>query len=698
MQQPNRRLGWLALSLPTLALLISQSLFGVSSNTSANTTGDGRVPAQSQPQQKPQEDQDVIKISAELVQVDVVVVDKNNQPVVGLKREDFELYDNGKRQDISAFDYVESKGQRLLADAEEARTLPKDLTAGELKRTIAFIVDTRRLTSAFLIRAKQLLEEFVDKQMQPGDLVMIMPTGGGSGLMQQFTADPRLLRRAINRLRPMGADFGFLNLSRELIKPDDPRAAIQMRKILLDLPLEQRNSLETLRTMKNVVQSLGRLPGRKLGVFISPGFLVSQTQTTLELSEVSRLAARANVVFYSLPPSGLAPPLLGATPDLGMTLSGNDMQQARVVNEISISESENSLNLIALDTGGKLYRNSNDLPGALREMLEFNSAYYLLSFQPEARHWDGKFHKLKVAVRGRRDLTVLTRRGYVAKTEAASPTPQTPMSEMLEAVTSPLIRRDLDLELTPLYRDTDKGNPLTSVMLHLDTEPLTFQEEEGRHKSSVKLTAYIFNTNGEVAHSFSEVITMNLLPKFYEEARKHGIVVTRVLDLKPGLYQMRVVARETATGLLGTANHFFEIPDFKAARLTLSSIFAEARLSLGQEALQSSGNTLAQRRFPRNSKFAYAYFIYNARSDNGQPQLEMTMRVRRGWRTIFAGTPMAVPILEGSQLPARVATGGILQLGSLTPGDYTLEIVVTDKLEKHESRRTARQEIDFIVE
>src|ERR1044071_3945293 len=156
-------------------------------------------PAWSQDQKKSEED--AIKISAQLVQVDVLVTDKNNRPVSGLKREDFELYDNDKLQAISFCSYEESKLQRVDEDNDAPRTLPRAVTPGELKRVVAFVVDTLHISTENLYHARRLLMNFIDTKMEPGDLVLIFPTGGGSGLYQQFTADQRALRLAVNRLR-----------------------------------------------------------------------------------------------------------------------------------------------------------------------------------------------------------------------------------------------------------------------------------------------------------------------------------------------------------------------------------------------------------------------------------------------------------------------------------------------------------------
>src|SRR5215467_7407969 len=144
----------------------------------------------------------VVRISAQLVQIDVIVTDKAGKAVAGLKREDFELYDNNKTQDISHFAYETTRSRSVGQDLDETRTLPKAITAAQVKRVLAFVVDTLHMKPESVYRTRQMIENFIDKQMEPGDLALILPTAGGSGLFQQFTSDQRLLRRAAERLRP----------------------------------------------------------------------------------------------------------------------------------------------------------------------------------------------------------------------------------------------------------------------------------------------------------------------------------------------------------------------------------------------------------------------------------------------------------------------------------------------------------------
>ena len=685
-------------------------------------------PALSQDDKK--QDEDVIKISAQLVQVDVIVTDKNNKPVSGLTRDDFELYDNDKLQNISFFSYELSKSL-FIAEEAEPRTLPRVMTPKDLKRVVAFVVDTLHMSADSIYRTRNMLRDFIDTKMEPGDLILIYPTGGGSGLFQQFTADQRLLRRAVNRLHQA-----------YIFDSDSPaRRSATNQAILEDLPalpearagvpqapgqgglgtganlgagLEESDARAAIAALNGTIQAMAKFPGRKIGVFISEGLRTFKIRTTSDLAETAYRAARANVVFYSIDPLGLSTQGYSADGGQGFkerqpdpasatgfappaaNLPGTELSQKRD----DFSESQEALNTLAVETGGKFYQNNNDIKRGLDNMLEENSAYYLLGFQPADAKWDGKFHKLKVIVKGRPELTVSTRKGYLAKTEKPAPraTTNSKMAEFQEAFYSPLVRRDIDVQLTPFYRDDAKREPLLTMMLHIDAARLGFKQADGMYKNKLVMTGLLASADGKIADSFSNTIDLNYKPEDYASIRKDGILVTRAVGIKPGVYQVRILVREAESGNLGTANSFVEVPEIKGDRLALSSIFTDAQLMQQNKDVDAvtSASSLSQRRFPRNGQFAYVMMVYNAKAESGKTQLEISSRLLRNGEVVYKGLPKPIEMLEGSNPPLRIITGGIMQLAKLPPDDYTLELTITDRLRKKDN--TLRQEIDFSIE
>ena len=658
--------------------------------------------------------QDVVKLKAELVQIDVAVTDRNHKPVSGLKREDFELFDGNKSQLITHFSFEQSASTslRIVEDTETPRSLPRAITATELKRVIAFVVDTIHMKPENVYRSRKMLQDFIDKRMEPGDLVVIVATGGGSGVFQQFTSDQRILRAAANRLRPFffsndttpyrSFDRMLGSMESRAGVPGGPRGAGPGmgagRPSLMDEdPLETGDARATLGTLNSLISAMSTLPGRKLSVFISEGVRIFHTRTTSNLDETIARAARANVVFYSIDPRGLDSLGMSASDDPGDQDVGAFLSQKRD----DFSESQSSLNALAVDTGGKFLRNNNDINHLLSTLMEENSEYYLLGFQPEDDRWDGKFHKIKVVVRNRPDLSVTTRKGYLARTEKRRVYADPKVAEIAEAINSPLVRRDIDLKLTPFFRDNDKGEPTLLSMLHIDPTRLNFKEVDGRFSTTLDVVGFVVAPNGASIDRFSNIVTLNLKPETYRDLLKKGILSTRITTVKPGIYQVRVLVREEGSALIGTANNYVEVPEMKKGNLAMSSLFLDARYDQQWNKAETVGatETLAQRRYHRGGQFTYALLIYNAKADSksGQTQLEIRTRILKDGAIIFDGNYRPVEISTGST-PSRIVTGGMLTMGTLAPDEYTLEVSVRDKLVKKDSRAIARQEIDFWVE
>jgi VWFA-related protein len=671
-------------------------------------------------------DKDSVKLRAELVQIDVLVTDQSKKIVRGLKREDFELLDNGKPQPITNFVFEESKPGSVEPASTDSRApapaIPRAMVAGELKRVLAFIVDTLHMKPENVYSTRKMLEDFVDKRLEPGDLVLILPTAGGSGLLQQFTSDRRLLKQAINRLHPVyftreitpyrtldarNESLGgrrqplFNRVGGGLSMPDVGTTNTSGN---ID-PLEMADVRTTLSMLDSMIKAMGKVPGRKLGVLVSEGFRLHATDTQSDLQQTIALAARSNVVFYSIDPRGLDPLILSADQSIvsedGKTLT-QTIADRLDQNRDDYRQSQESLSTIALETGGTFYHNNNDIKRGLDNLLEENAAYYMLGFQPEGRAWDGKFHKIKVVVRNHPDLVVTYRKGYLAKNEKPVPplSANPEVAEALDAISSPFAHRDIDLRLTPLYLFNAQGEAKLTGLLHIDVSKLHFKQVNGNYQTLLEQVGYIYDLNGRAVDQFANQLALDLKPETYQTVLKRGLVATRQLSLPPGLYQMKLFVRETETRLIGTANDFFAIPNLKSGNLTMSSIFMHGGTLKDGKVVPTTGegDTVSQRHFHKGGIFTYEVVIYNVNADEktSQPQLEMRARVLRGGQVVFKGEFKPVAAGPDYKAPSPIVASRSFQLGNLAPDEYTLEVTVVDRSRKKDAM--IRQETDFTIE
>src|SRR5262249_4555019 len=280
---------------------------------------------------KPADDQ-VIRIGTKLVQLDAVVVDKSGKVVKGLTQDDFELYEGGKKQQISFFEFVEAGGaQRGPAPGQPAAVPPKEPSPQgpgerEIRRIFAFVIDDLTIRGTDLVFVRQMLTNFVENRMQPTDLVAIIRTVGGRGLLQTFTTDKDLLRRAIAALTISNHPFSAFD------NPDAPDAAafaaasgassgaaqVDLSGSAVDITSSQDDTNRALRafmslgTASFVIDSMRELPGRKAMVLVSGGLPILSSGGGLAcdvyyfLNHLADHATRAGVVINTLDIRGLS--------------------------------------------------------------------------------------------------------------------------------------------------------------------------------------------------------------------------------------------------------------------------------------------------------------------------------------------------------------------------------------------------------
>ena len=350
-------------------------------------------------------------------------------------------------------------------------------------------------------------------------------------------------------------------------------------------------------------------------------------------------------------------------------------------------------------------------------MLDDQKAYYLIGYVPEESTFKpvggrSKFHNIRVRVK-RPGLHVRSRAGFygISDDERARPADSAPGRQMYAALTSPFASGDIRLKLTSFYgHDAAKGAFIRSL-LHIDSRDLTFSEEpDGFRKAVIDLVAITFGDNGRPLDHNNYTYMLGVPAKDFEKMRETGFVYNLFLPVKKaGAYQLRLALRDARNGRVGSANQFIEVPDFNKGRLMLSGLVVSGeKMTATQE--RAAGVTSerhpeedpqaspALRTFRRGMIMDYGFFIYNARLDRQtrRPQLETQLRLYRGGKPVYTGQPHQFDPDQQSDLK-RLAATGRLDLGTeLEPGEYILQMVVTDKLAKGK-HSTAAQWIDFEI-
>ena len=570
--------------------------------------------------------------------------------------------------------------------------------------------------------------------MQDGDLVAIIRTGAGVGALQQFTSDKRLLYAAIERVKwnMMGTggisafapitsspsevlqSAGDTSVSDEDIEDERNRAQSEA---------DARNSkfaAGTLGAISYVVNGMTELPGRKFAILFSDGFpLVVKDRTGFStgsdilgpLRQLIDLANRSSVVVYTMDPRGLQYTGLTAADDVG-SLRVDAVNQRLADRREALYSTQEGLSYLANGTGGFAFKNNNDLNLGIDRVLN-DQSYYLVGYEPDSDTFDPatrKFNSISVKV-GRKDVDVRYRSGFFNVAEIKRvPVAEnlTPLQVLEKTLYSPFAVNEIGVRLNTLFGNDTTNTPFVRSLLHIDAGKLKFVDlPDGNKRASFSVLAASFGDNGALVDQLGKTHTITIPPTVHNKVVSEGIVYHFKFPVKkPGAYQYRVAVRDTQGGSLGSATQFIEVPDPKNNRLTLSSLVIEnltvdqykQTFDLTAPLVQTNPMTdTALRRAKTGSVLRWGLEIYNAKLDKAQlPDLKTRTRVFREGKLVMEGQHKPFELAGQTDL-AHLKTFGAISIGAgLEPGDYVLQVIVTDTLARGKNQ-IATQYVQFEV-
>jgi VWFA-related protein len=523
------------------------------------------------------------RVEVNYVEVDALVTDAQGNIASDLTANDFELLEDNKPQKVSTFALVNIPIERAERPLFVSTPVEPDVetNSGGEGRIYLIVLDDLHTDPTRAPRVKAALHRFFEQNFGINDLAAVVYTGGRSSDSQDFTNNPRLLLASVDKFtgrklrsatleRIEGArtnpDTGTLGPGDD---PNDQERAFQARSVMA--------------TVRKLAEFMAGVRGRrKAMLFISEGIdydinrvmgIEGSTASSVMLDTQDAIAAatRGNVSIYSIDPHGLS---TGAE-DLIQTSStfedqGVGLTSAR--NELRLSQ--DSLRVLAENTGGFAAVNQNDFNRAFDRIVRENSTYYVLGYYPTNDKRDGRFRKLQVRVK-RPGLQVRSRNGYFAARGKAS-TPKTTATKALnpaidEAMGSPLPMPGIPIRVfTAAYKGA-APNAAIAVAVEIDASHLDFMEKDGTWNEKVEVVSAATDTNGKVFPGERNTVNLTMKPATYERVKSRGLRVLTQSNLPPGRYQLRI-AVGNASGKAGSVIADVEVPDFAKAPFSMSGI------------------------------------------------------------------------------------------------------------------------------
>ena len=514
-----------------------------------------------------QETQPVLRVTTRLVQVNVVVHDKSGQPVPGLTKDDFTLYEKGKERKIAFFSVVEGhKPLKLGRDAQ----LPTNIFSNRVKRgespTSATVILFDALNTKFEDQAyaKAQLIKFLQK-MQPEDRVAIYLLTRRLIILQDFTSDPDHLLKALARYRASSSAV----LDAADPAPPDPTGNDDLDQFLQNaLQIESdffnvRRVQDTLQAMELIAAHLAGVPGRKNLIWFSAGFPFSlgfgfepgttpatrpgaeQRTFAPEVEHATRALNNAGVAIYPVDARGLV-----GLPASMQASSRGTVRPGQPPKITSMSPpNHDTMRILAEQTGGRAFYNTNDLEGAARRAVDDSAITYTLGFYPDADDFDGKYHALKVEV-NRKGLELRYRKGFVAAPEAAA-TDKQRSTDIGNALRSPLEATGIGINVRVDPVDQPKPGSVRMI-IQIAQDTISLKPKGDRTVGALEIIVTQNAPDGRVLASTSETLNMNLTRETYEKVMKSGVVLTKTLEPNAEAYQFRVLVYDRSTGNVGS--------------------------------------------------------------------------------------------------------------------------------------------------
>jgi len=573
------RFPWAILGLPALLALAAPQAIGPD-EMQAHTTP--YVPAP-----------DVtVRTQVELVEVPVVVRDRQNKPVAGLTANDFTIFDAGKKQQITAFSVEtfappDTQGPALAATAStpsgaKLADAPKPETA---LRFVALCLDDLNSDTESLMSAKKAARQFVQTSLAPGDRVAVVTTASPHGtpftddvpamlaLIDKVMASPRVSENVAMDCPPIKPYEAYLIVNR--LDPSVVQAKLDQYRACAKLPngtapqmdlltaLASKiwdrallNNKDAMHALDGMVDGLSKLPGRRTILLASSGFFAGELDNEINL--LIEKAVHAGVVINTLGARGVFTIIPGGDGAEQRSVISRGRQsapaQTQATNDRTQSQSamakDDVLSALANGTGGQFFHDNNDLLKGFRQLGMVPDVLYLLGFAPTEAVPDGRFHSLKVQLRaGDRD-TVQAKKGYTPAKPA--PLEQSPQARLDAEVKASDTLHDLPARIAWEANQQKGGITYTAL---IDLSSMTFLPHENRRAQRLILVAVLRDAAGNfVAGKRSDVDLYLTNETFARLVAAGGLRIAITVEAPPGTYTARGVVQDGLQGKMATSS------------------------------------------------------------------------------------------------------------------------------------------------
>jgi VWFA-related protein len=545
----------------------------------------GVLLAQQQPQAPPTPPTEpppvTFRVEVDYVEVDALVADAQGNLVSDLRAEDFEVLEDGKPQKITAFSLVNIPIERAVRPLFADRPVEMDVQTNDHVegRIYLLVLDDVHTDFTRTPRVVAAARRFIQENFGTNDLAAVVFTGRGEDA-QDFTNDQRLLIRAIEKFQGRKLQSATINrIQQPRLNPETNALGAGVDTDEQERAFRARNAMNTIRRLSEFMAGVrGRRKAMLLvgegvdyDIYEAVGLQGSTASSVLmDTHEAIAAATRGNVSIYAIDPRGL---ITGAEDLITVSSTFPGAGLRTLQDELRLSQ--DSLRVLAANTGGFAAVNRNDLDGAFDRIVRENSSYYVMGFYSDNNRRAGRYRKLEVRVK-RPGLQVLrSRSGYYEargrRPNTPAPGPNAMPATLSETLASPLPVAGIPMKVFAAAYKGVAPNAAVAVAVEIDANALNFVEKDGLFLEQLDIAHTTTDSRSKVIPGERQSVNLSLKPDTYARAKAGGFRVVSQLNLAPGRYQVRIAA-SNRSGKAGSVLYDIEVPDFYKAPFAMSGV------------------------------------------------------------------------------------------------------------------------------
>jgi VWFA-related protein len=661
--------------------------------------------------------------NSNLVIIDVNARDKSGNVIPNLSKGDFTLLEDGKPQTISVFEFQKLEGDALLPAvpavkpiAEKAaaavtaipKAAPKAPSASSAapviryqdRRLVAMLFDFSTMQIPEQNRIQQAALQFIREQMKPADIVAILSASTGPlKIVQDFTDDKDRLEEVIKTFQIGAASelAGVAGNGGDSTTGEDTGTAFNADETEFNI----FNTDKQLATLESAAKMLAAFPEKKALLYFSSGITKSGNDNQASLDAAVNAAKRSNVAFYPIDARGLvASAPSGDASSAGSrgtsAFTGSSMQGQRD----SFAASQETLSTLALDTGGKLFVDDNDLALGMEKARDDIASYYIIGYYSTNIKMDGKYRRVEVKLSKDIQAKLDYRSGYFGQKEFKKFTNTDKEDQLSQALMLGDPITDLSLSAELDYFRLARDRYFVPFSVKIPGSEIALAKSKGNAQTEFDFIGQVRDTHDKLISVVRDGIKIKLSEQTATQLAASPLAYDTGFTLPPGKYTFKFLARENETGKMGTYESKFTIPDLAPdqSALKLSSVIWSNQRQVLNESLASADNKKklvesdplvqdGRKLVPsithvfRKDQNLYVYMeVYDPGVSGAQamPSVAATLSFYRGKTKSFESQPVRLDTFAAKRaqtLPLQLQAS----LAQLAPGRYTCQVNIVDE-------------------